>query len=67
MELPTRFFASLKNDNVGNTAKDLGGMTNYRLSLRCMVVIACSAIDVGLPYLIVGVDVLGDPSFERAK
>jgi hypothetical protein len=26
VELPTRFFASLKNDNVGNAAKDLGVM-----------------------------------------
>ena len=44
--MPTRFFASLKNDNVGNTAKDLGGMTNYRLSLRCMVVIGRFAVAV---------------------
>ena len=27
--MPTRFFASLKNDNVGNAAKDLGGTNGY--------------------------------------
>ena len=46
VELPTRFFASLKNDNVGNTAKDLGGMTNYRLSLRCLVITIHSTVVV---------------------